>query len=149
MKLDEAKSLTLTLMSQHNLTEWSFKFDNAKRRFGSCDSRLKEITLSKHLVLINDENRVKNTILHEIAHALVGCKHHHDNVWKQKALEIGCNGNRCYNSKDTVRVEGTYQAACSICGHIFHSFKLRKKQSSCGLCSTSFNKEAILIFVKK
>ena len=38
-----------------------------------------------------DEKHVLDTILHEIAHALVGSHHKHDAVWKAKCKEIGCD----------------------------------------------------------
>ena len=36
------------------------------------------------------------SLLHEIAHALVGRKHNHDAEWKAKAREIGCTGERTH-----------------------------------------------------
>jgi predicted SprT family Zn-dependent metalloprotease len=47
------------------------------------------IELSKHYVLRNPEHEVLDTILHEIAHALVGPGHGHDEVWKAKCVEVG------------------------------------------------------------
>ncbi len=47
------------------------------------------------------DEEVKDTILHEIAHALVGKAHHHDDVWRAKALEIGCSGRRCHDLQFT------------------------------------------------
>jgi len=61
----------------------------------------KVVELSTKLVSCNNEERVMRTILHEIAHALtVG--HKHDKVWKQKLLEIGGDGKRCWTTDDTV-----------------------------------------------
>ena len=59
------------LMREHRVPrEWSFGFDRSKVRFGKCDYRRKRISLSSHLVDLNDEYSVRDTILHEIAHAL-------------------------------------------------------------------------------
>jgi hypothetical protein len=33
---------------------------------------------------------VKNSILHELAHVLVGKGHGHDEIWFRKALDLGC-----------------------------------------------------------
>ena len=39
---------------------------------------------------------IKNTILHEIAHAIVGYGvSAHGSEWKRMAMSIGCNGQRC------------------------------------------------------
>lgn len=43
---------------------------------------------------LNNGNVIENTVLHEIAHAMVGAKHHHDKAWRECAQRIGCNGNR-------------------------------------------------------
>ena len=40
-------------------------------------------------------DQVRDTILHEIAHALVGPGHGHDAVWKRKCREVGARPERC------------------------------------------------------
>jgi len=150
MNLLEAKNLAISLMDEHGLLDnrWYFEFDNAKRRFGCCNYTHKRITLSKALVSLNGEARVKNTILHEIAHALVGNKHGHDHVWRMKAREIGCDGERCYSSLEVERPKGNYEAICPICNHKHYKFKRPnlQKKASCGVCSRSYNPKSILIF---
>jgi predicted SprT family Zn-dependent metalloprotease len=98
MNRSDAARLARALMNEHGLGHWSFQFDNAKRRFGVCRHSTRQIGLSAALVGLNDEDRVRNTILHEIAHALVGPEHGHDRVWRAKAIELGCDGKRCYES---------------------------------------------------
>lgn len=147
MELTQAKTLALDLMSEHNLTDWRFEFDNAKRRFGVCRHRLKVIGLSKELVSLNDVKRVENTILHEIAHALTP-RQGHNYVWRAKAIEIGCDGNRCYTSKEVETPKGNYQAICPICGHIHYKFKKVTRQYSCSRCADVFSKDRLLIFTK-
>jgi hypothetical protein len=51
--------------------------DSAVRRFGTCRYSRKLITLSRQLIELNDQARVLDTILHEIAHALAGPKTGH------------------------------------------------------------------------
>ena len=141
MKLFEAKQLATQLMDKHGLLTngWYFHFDSAKRRFGCCHYGHKRISLSRELVELNDEARVKNTILHEIAHALVGRGHGHDHVWRAKAIEIGCDGQRCYSSHKVETPESRYIATCSNCGHIHKRHKmtntLKYSNISCGKCS--------------
>ena len=153
MKLSEAYQLAMNLMKQHGLLElgWRLQFDNAKRRFGVCKYRSKTIGLSLNLTLLNDEKRVKNTILHEIAHALVGHSHGHDYVWQMKAREIGCDGERCYNSFEVVKPKGNYEAVCPCCGHVHSRFKAPKigRKSSCGACGNGRYDEKKLLVWKK
>ena len=139
MKLFEARVLAVKLMDKHGLLEkgWHFEFDNAKRRFGVCNYRYKRIGLSKHITELNNVDRVKNTILHEIAHALVGKKHGHDWVWRAKAIEIGCDGERCYKSREVETPKSKYEAVCVGCGHVHKRHKMVRGGivSSCGKCS--------------
>lgn len=147
MDLNNAFCLSIELMCEHGLiaSGWRFSFDNAKRRFGNCHFGLKRISLSKHLVSLNTESVVKNTILHEIAHALVGIKHNHDNVWKVKAIEIGCTGDRCYSSTNTVTPEPKYLLICPN-GHTFERYKKSKDnfRQSCAKCCPKFNDKYLL-----
>lgn len=150
MELKSAEQLAIQLMNQHGLIEqgWRLQFDNAKRRFGVCSYRRKIIGLSSTLVQLNDEAHVRNTILHEIAHALTP-GHHHDYVWKRKAIEIGCTGDRCYSSKVVQTPPAKYEAVCVGCGH---THKRRRnvrtgQRESCGRCSGGrFNEKYILVY---
>lgn len=95
-KIESVLQNALNLMAEHGLKEWSFKFDHSTRRAGCCDYRNKTIFLSiLHAGTGSDED-IRDTILHEIAHALVGRKHHHNATWKAKAIEIGCTGERTH-----------------------------------------------------
>ena len=74
MDLSVAEKLAISLMDRHGLLDkgWHFKYDNAVKRFGVCMFRPKVIGLSSKLTLLNDREKVKDTILHEIAHAIAG-----------------------------------------------------------------------------
>jgi predicted SprT family Zn-dependent metalloprotease len=136
MNLIQAKKLAIELMSDHGLldTGWSFELDNAKTRFGVCRYRSKRIGLSQPLTLVNNEAEVRDTILHEIAHALTP-GHHHDSVWKAKCREIGCRDERCYTKENTVTIAGKYKAVCGGCGKTFERMKRvpRGRKTAC-LC---------------
>jgi predicted SprT family Zn-dependent metalloprotease len=137
MELKKAEKLAKELMHEH-CPEYSFAFDNAKRRMGCCHYDTNQITLSRHLVAINDESRVLNTILHEIAHALTK-GHHHGRVWKAKAIELGCDGKRCYNSKEVKTIKANYLYGCETCGHEVKRFRRIRKPLACGRCCNKYN----------
>lgn len=88
--------LAVDLLQIHELKTWSFKFDYSTRRAGSCRYHDKTITLAFELARSGSDDDVRDTLLHEIAHALVGRRHHHDAIWKAKACEIGCSGERTH-----------------------------------------------------
>lgn len=146
MDLEEAKKLNLELLIDHHLHQWSFKFDFAKRRFGCCDEYTKTVSLSKHLVLINDPEVVKNVILHEIAHALVGNRHGHNQIWQNKAREIGCIYVNRYASENINRIIENIVAICGNCGKEFRKYRMSSKKESCGKCDKVYNEKYLLEF---
>lgn len=100
MDLNEAAKLAWLYMRLHQLDHWQFRFDRATTRFGCCHHRSKIISMSRTLVCLNDKREVRDTILHEIAHALAGPKvRAHGREWREIALRIGCNGRRCYGGE--------------------------------------------------
>lgn len=109
--------MAIDLMYQHGLIGdkgWAFFWDNAKRRLGSCNHHRRIISMSKRLVEINDEIQVRDTILHEIAHALVDpALPAHGTVWKIKAQSLGCSAERL--AVGAVKVEPTWEAWCPGC----------------------------------
>ena len=94
--LQAALELAGELMRAHGLGGWSVRLDHARRRAGQCDYRRRIISLSRHYVRNAEPAHIRDTILHEIAHALVGPRHGHDAVWRRKAREIGCTAARCH-----------------------------------------------------
>lgn len=132
MNLSEAEALARALMEQHKLVGWSFGFDLAKRRFGCCKFATKTITLSAYLVGLNDVPKVRDTILHEIAHALAGKRTGHGKMWRATALAIGCSSMRCYGD-DVVQPAAKFKGTCPGCRRTI--LRLRRKRISCGACS--------------
>ncbi len=72
--------------------DWTFGFDLAASRAGVCRPREKRINLSVSFCLKATRGEIEDTLLHEIAHAIVGQRHGHDAVWRAKALELGGSG---------------------------------------------------------
>lgn len=97
MPLAELENQAGALLKRHGLKGWRFAFDNATRRAGSCRFGTRTITLSRHLARNAPEAEILDTLLHEIAHALVGPRHNHDAVWRAKAIELGSSGERCHD----------------------------------------------------
>lgn len=151
--IEEVEQLALQLMKQHGLLGkgWVFKFDNAKRRFGLCrlgervDSEgylftIQEISLSRHLVLLNlsNDGKLRDVILHEISHALASRYARHNAEWKSIAQSIGCTGDRCYNnSKGVIDPPSKYICFCKKCGKV--SDRNKNNENACGRCCRQFN----------
>jgi hypothetical protein len=90
-------------MTNHDLIGEGRKpeLDDSRRRFGACKPKEKVISLSRPLIELNFEEEVRDTILHEIAHALTWERHRtncgHDQRWKDICIEIGARPERCYD----------------------------------------------------
>lgn len=138
--ISEARSETLRLLRHHGLPDWGVEFDNAKARAGQTRYATRKISLSKYFLAANGIERVRKTILHEIAHALTP-GHHHDKVWAAMCLRIGGDGQRTHNESNTVVQERPYVGFCSDrCSNNgkFRRFRLteRARTGTCRLCGS-------------
>ncbi len=85
------------LLRKHGLSDWSVALDDASSRAGACNYKSKQILLARLFLRKASESAIRDTILHEIAHALAGMAHHHDAVWRRIARGIGCSAARCHD----------------------------------------------------
>jgi predicted SprT family Zn-dependent metalloprotease len=144
MRLHEARQLAENLMRRHRLLpKWSFAFDRSKNRFGKCNYWTKQISLSKHLVELNSEAEVRDTILHEIAHALAPRGAGHGPLWKSLALSIGCNGRRCFGH-EVARPAPKYRGTCPSCRQVI--YRHRRGVLACGICAPAFDRTYLFVW---
>lgn len=111
----QVASLARAMMNVNGLSQWRFEFDRSTKRFGVCKYASRTIGLSEKLTRANDIERCKETILHEIAHALAGSQAGHGPVWVRQARALGIKGERCFTGEDTTLV-GHYFGYCERCG---------------------------------
>lgn len=110
-----AQIMANDLMRACGLRGWAFKFDSAKRRFGLCSHRNRTISLSGYMTELADRAMVKEVLLHEIAHALVGAGNGHNSVWRNKYMELGGNGQRLIDTTelfDKAVAKARYRIIC-------------------------------------
>ncbi len=123
-------------MNQHGLVDWSFGFDHARRRFGKCNYTQKQITLSKPLTFLNPIEEVRDTLLHEIAHALAPGAHHGPR-WRAMCLKVGARPVRCYTDQSVVsppRRPAPYLFGCAQCGWWVERRRISRRQYQCTKC---------------
>jgi predicted SprT family Zn-dependent metalloprotease len=145
MEIDVARRLALQLMREHGWIGrgWALRIGRAMPRIGSCHGRLKRITLSGPLITINDETEVRDTIFHEMAHALAGTTHGHDRVWKATAEAVGCRPRSCHSAQEVRVPPARYRFECPACGHA--GTRMHVRVSSCGRCDPKrFNRKYLL-----
>ena len=131
-------------MADHGLATWAFRFDRAVRRAGQTNFTTRTISLSKPLTELCDEAQVRDTILHEIAHALAGPAHGHDQTWRSIASSLGA---RPRARNHFPQVPGRYVAVCPN-GHRHTRHRKPRGQVSCGWCSRTYSEKHRLIFVE-
>jgi predicted SprT family Zn-dependent metalloprotease len=136
MEIKKAKELALQLMQEHNLTEWKFDFNRRKSALGLCSYTNKTIYLSHIFTILNDEQTIKNTILHEIAHALCPRGTGHSRRWKEKAEEIGSIPTRVTTNCISPQYSFIYE--CKNCGIEIPRNK-HTKRTACGICCKKLN----------
>lgn len=144
MDRSSAATLARELMNRHGLGDIPFEFDNRRRAFGTTyfyvwptiltrSCTVQKISLSEPLVELNDEATVRNTILHEIAHAKAGMAAGHGYAWKQIARSIGADPER--ECGEGVKVAaGKYQATCACKGYVHHMYRRPSKSYHCRDC---------------
>ncbi len=108
---------------------WTGGLDAALRRLGLCTYGRKRITLSRHLTTLNGEAEVRDTILHEIAHALAWEEHGvncgHDARWQRIAARIGARPERTADPRTTSEVAAAWHLVHAETGEVFRSYHRR------------------------
>jgi predicted SprT family Zn-dependent metalloprotease len=140
------------LMDAHGLTEWRYRASSAKRRYGSTTYSKKTISISVVLAAMNTEDQTRDTILHEIAHALVGKDvKSHGPEWKAAARKIGARPVRAYDGSvlntppRQPRKPPKYIKVCPVCGPIGRAYS--RRDCSCGRCSQgTYNRKFKIIY---
>lgn len=113
-------------------SRWRFGFDLAPVRAGVTDHARREISVSIPYCLKASRAQVRDTILHEIAHAICGPRHRHDAEWRRVAASLGCSGDRCHTVEHT---PAPWLGECG-CGRTFRRHRLQRKLRSarCAAC---------------
>lgn len=132
-------------MAQYKLNDWSFEFCNGKYVHGKAKLEQKIISISRiHTLYEINEEAIRDTILHEIAHALDyknRGKSNHDAQWKKIAYAIGCvpsaKGYPQSKSPFTRKEMCRWLGVCPKCGIIY--YRHYRKRVACSKCCTIYN----------
>ncbi|MFO8149461.1 MAG: SprT-like domain-containing protein [Trueperaceae bacterium] len=133
MNPDAARALAHQLLLHHGLDGWRFRFDHAKRRLGCCHYGSRTISLSKPLTVLNDEAVVRDTLLHEVAHALTPGAGHGP-AWRRQAVAIGAAPRRCADATDVRLPPAPYALVCDGCGARLPRYRRPRRRLVCRPC---------------
>ncbi len=137
MDLDDARDLALRFLALHGLAGWTLRFDSSRRRFGACHHSRQEISLSRHLTLLNGPDQVGDTILHEVAHALAGHRAGHGPRWQALAARIGADPRRTYDSAEVITPPARFVGRCPRCALTVE--RHRRNRVACARCCRNYN----------
>lgn len=84
------------LMNRHGLTEWRFEWNDSDEAAGRCYPDLQLITVSRAILLDTAARNIRETLLHEIAHALTTTDH--TARWWNRFRKIGGEGYWLFNN---------------------------------------------------
>ena len=88
-RLNAVAAMARRLMDEHGLADWTLAFVEAGSRLGDCNFRDRMIRIGRAHALDDGEERIRDTVLHEIAHAIAGPRAGHGPLWKATARRIG------------------------------------------------------------
>jgi SprT-like family. len=115
------------LLALHGLDRigWRFEFSAGKHQVGLCSYNRKKICFSRHFVE-SDWKVIEDTLLHEVAHALVGPRQAHNEVWQHQAILLGARPEPCTDPEFTVST-ATYNfiLTCPGCGRTWRRHRVK------------------------
>ena len=138
MDITAATKMANELMGQHLSSDWRFVLDNARTRGGECNGMKHTISMSRNLIPLWSEEDVRETLLHEIGHALAGTREGHNHAWKAAVRSIGGHPSRTH---DKEVVQGRWKFVCPN-GHAHYKHRrpaYNRRPSSCAKCSPVFD----------
>ena len=89
-------ALANELVRRHLSGPWKVQYDRTNgSQSATCNHKKNKIMLNKGFAVIGTDHEFKNTVLHEIAHAIVGPEANlkHGSQWKRIAHQIGYDRN--------------------------------------------------------
>ncbi len=136
----DTRELARSLMNAHGLSNWTFAFDNALVRAGHCNWNSETISLSAPLMALWTPAQRRDTILHEIAHALTPNDRGHGRAWQLMCIRIGADPTRTWGHNGEAEVPAKYLGTCPN-GHTVTRMRLSAatRKLSCAECSHYYN----------
>lgn len=135
------------MIAAHLDASWTFAYDSAKRRAGACDYTRKRITVSRYLSARYDDETNRQTLLHEIAHALAGARAAHGAAWKRTARAIGYTGGVTHHGETATEL-APWVGTCPA-GHVAYRHRRATRATSCATCSRTFDERFLFTWTRR
>lgn len=144
-KLQQIEARAAELFAEYGVSGYTFGWDRAANRRGQCNYTDRRITMSRKIAELATFEESEQTLIHEVAHAVVGPGHGHGPVWKRQARSMGHSGSR--TSTRAVEVPKPLIGTCPN-GHTSGRHRAPKRPTSCGKCSRSFNLAYLIVWTR-
>lgn len=140
-RLEVVQEMALDLMRKHGLDDWTLAFDRARHRAGICRRKKREISLSAPLMSVWKDEQCRDTILHEIAHALT--KGGHGEEWQRMCVRIGADPTRTWGHNGEERLAKRWTGSCDR-GHELQRDRRPGKPVSCAVCCPTYDNRYLI-----
>lgn len=119
---------------------WKFQWSSSKVEFGKCNFVQKTITVSRALAEVNNDEEIKDTVLHEVAHALAGPAAKHGEEWKKVAEMVGARP-EAKAPEETKSAVAKWIGTCPNCGDTVSRHRLTEstRKTACADCCNRYN----------
>lgn len=145
--LERVRAWAESLIVVHLDASWTFGFDNAKRRAGQCDYRRKRLTVSRYLAARHGDDENHQTLLHEVAHAIVGPEAAHGPRWRLAARELGYVGGVTHHGETATEL-APWVGLCPA-GHVAYRYRRPSRATSCATCAPRFDERFVFRWVRR
>jgi predicted SprT family Zn-dependent metalloprotease len=145
---DVITAMAITEMGLYlDLDTWSFGYDSARRRAGLCNYDTRHISVSRYLCEIHEIADVRQTVLHEIAHARCGPKAGHGRQWLSTAKSMGYL-NKKFSGTEIAREVAPWQGVCPG-AHEHFAYRKPSRIQSCAWCHPDFDERFLIRWTKR
>ena len=155
---DDIAAYACECMRICGLSDWIFTWDRAIRRLGCCKMSRREISLSRYFVasyLVRDQEIIRRTILHELAHALAWVhdrERGHGAAWRAWCASLGIANEKAsckcddFAPAERRAVQPKYALCHSLTGEVYRYYMRQPRISARKLkqCYIPGKKEATL-----
>ena len=138
---EDVESYARLCMHVCGLLDWDFAWDRSVCRLGCCKMTRRIISLSRHFVaayLERDQDLIRRTILHELAHAMAWVhnkERNHGAAWRAWCAALGIPGERAscncepFEPADHRRRQVRYVLCHAETGEIYRHYQRRPQIS--------------------
>ena len=122
-------------LQKWGLRRWRIVWGKAKKQLGLCVYDKELIRLSVVCLEAYGVEAMKNTVLHEIAHALAPGDGH-GRIWRQWCEAVGADPSRLYDAGDAYKAiakkHTKWTATCQNCGEVYKRMRYQRGFCPCG-----------------